>query len=192
MVKSYKDHELIARVKKLKNFVKIPEGYWIIGVRSKADAFNKFDDKFYVFKASEFVMVMTGTTNPGKAGLLTPEKYNANGVAVVAADKWYYNVWTRGLHNSKVIAYRQTGGFNLIRDNNKNQKSGDAGKESVEYNRGINFHPASYNLDQKNNPTEIGSWSVGCQVPNEISKYKQFMKLTEKQTVMTYVLINEF
>ncbi len=192
MVKNYKDSELLAQVKKTKGFIKIPEQYWILGVRSKADLFDKFDDKFYLFKGEEFVMVMSGTTNPGKAGLLSPEKYNSKGVAVVVADKWYYNVWTRGFHNGKVIAYRQTGGIDLIRDNNKNKKSGDSGFVSEEFNRGINFHPSDYNIDSKTKKENIGSWSVGCQVVNDIPKYKELMRITQKQQVMSYCLINEF
>lgn len=192
MVKNYTNAQLLARALKTKNFLKIPEGYWILGVRSKSDQFDLFDDKFYVFKGEEFIMVMSGTTNPGKSGLLEPQKYNDRGVAVVAADKWYYNVWTRGLHNSKVIAYRQSGGFDLIRDNNKNKKSGDAGTTSEEFNRGINFHPSDYNLESKTKKTNIGAWSVGCQVVNDIPKYKEFMNLTRLQQVMSYCLINEF
>ena len=192
MVKNYTDAQLLGRVRKLPGFIKIPDNYWILGVRSKADEFDKFDDKFYLFKGEEFIMVMSGTTNPGKSGLLDPAKYNANGVAVVVADKWYYNLWTRGLHNGKVIAYRQTGGVDLLRDNNKNQKSGDVGTSSVEYNRGINFHPSDYNLESKTKKTNIGAWSVGCQVVNDIPKYKELMNTTRLQSVMTYCLINEF
>lgn len=192
MVKNYTDSELLSRVQKLKSFIKIPEMYWILGIRSKSDLFDVFDDKFYLFKGEQFIMVMSGTTNPGKSGLLNPEKYNDRGVAVVTADKWYYNVWTRGLHNGKVIAYKQTGGFDLIRDNNRNQKSGDSGTSSEEFNRGINFHPSDYNLDSKTKKTNIGSWSVGCQVVNDIPKYRELMNITRLQSVMSYCLINEF
>lgn len=192
MVKNYTDSALLNRVRKTHGFLKIPDSYWILGVRSKADLFDVFDDKFYLFKGEEFVMVMTGTTNPGRAGLLTPEKYNDRGVAVVVADKWYYNVWTRGLHNGRVIAYRQTGGIDLMRDNNRNRKSGDVAKSSVEHNRGINFHSSDYNLESKTKKSNIGSWSVGCQVVNDIPKYKELMRLTRLQQVMSYCLINEF
>ena len=88
MVKNYTDAQLLARAVKTKGFIKIPENYWILGVRSKEDRFNEFDDKFYLFKGEQFIMVMSGTTNPGANGLLNPEKYNERGVAVVVADKW--------------------------------------------------------------------------------------------------------
>ena len=192
MVKNYTDAQLLARVRQLRNFIKIPENYWILGVRSKEDRFNEFDDKFYLFRGEQFIMVMSGTTNPGANGLLNPEQYNERGVAVGVADKWYYNLWERGLHNGKVIAYRQTGGVDLIRDKNKNKKAGDAGSVSEEFNRGINFHPSDYNLDSKTKKTNIGAWSVGCQVVNDIPKYKELMNLTRLQQVMSYCLINEF
>lgn len=192
MVKNYTDAQLLMRVRKLNNFIKIPENYWILGVRSKEDRFNEFDDKFYLFKGEQFIMVMSGTTNPGANGLLNPEQYNERGVAVVVADKWYYNLWERGLHNGKVIAYRQASGVDLIRDKNKNKKAGDAGSVSEEFNRGINFHPSDYNLDSKTKKSNIGAWSVGCQVVNDISKYKELMNLTRLQQVMSYCLINEF
>lgn len=192
MVKNYTDAQLLARVRKLPNFIKIPENYWILGVRSKEDRFNEFDDKFYLFRGEEFIMVMSGTTNPGANGLLNPEKYNERGVAVVVADKWYYNLWERGLHNGKVIAYRQKLGVDLIRDRNKNKKSGDAGSVSEEFNRGINFHPSDYNLESKTKKTNIGAWSVGCQVVNDIPKYKELMNTTRLQSVMSFCLINEF
>ena len=192
MVKNYTDAQLLARVRQLRNFIKIPENYWILGVRSKEDRFNEFDDKFYLFRGEQFVMVMSGTTNPGANGLLNPEQYNERGVAVVVADKWHYNLWERGLHNGKVIAYRQASGVDLIRDRNKNKKSGDAGSVSEEFNRGINFHPSDYNLDSKTKKTNIGAWSVGCQVVNDIPKYKELMNLTRLQQVMSYCIINEF
>jgi len=190
MVKNYTDAQLLGRVRKIPGFIKIPDNYYVIGVRDDNPVFNEFSCKFYVFKGEEFIMVMSGTTIPGANGLLSPS--NSKGVAVVVADKWYYNIWTRGLHNEKVVAYRQTGGFDLLRDNNKNKIAGDVANSSVEYNRGINFHPSDYNLDSKTKKKYIGAWSEGCQVVNDIEKYKQFMKLTQKQSIMSYCLINEF
>ena len=190
MVKNYTDAELLTRVRQLRNFIKIPENYWILGIRSKEDRFNEFDDKFYIFRGEQFIMVMTGTTNPGANGLLNPS--NPKGVAVVVADKWHYNELTRGLHNNKVIAYRQTGGIDLMRDNNRNKKSGDVSTSSIEYNRGINFHPSDYNLDSKTKKTNIGAWSEGCLVANDIVKYKEFMHLTRLQEKMSFCVINEF
>lgn len=192
MVKNYTTQELLKKVRSLKSFTIIPNGYWILGVRSKADLHNQFDDKFYLFKGEVHISVMSGTTNPGASGLLNFAQWDKRGVAVIKANKWYYNVWTRGLHNSKVIAYRQTGPFDVIRDNDKNKRSGDSGTTSVEYGRGLNFHPSTYNLQEKNKKTAINGWSVGCQVVNDIPAYNKLMELTKSQAVMTYCLIDEF
>jgi len=53
MVKNYSDAQLIARVKALPSFKKIPAGRWIIGIRSNEDYTDKFDDKFYEFEAEK-------------------------------------------------------------------------------------------------------------------------------------------
>lgn len=192
MVKNYTDAQLLARVRKLASFIKIPDNYWVLGIRSKADKYNEFDDKFYLFKGEQFVMVMSGTTNPGSTGLMNFESYGAKGAAVIVADKWYYNVWERGYHNGKVIAYRQVGGFDVSRDNNKDKKSGNVIGSSIEYGKGLNLHSSDYNLDSKLKKTTINGWSTGCQVINDIPKYKEMMNLTKSQTRMSFCLINEF
>ena len=192
MVRGFTDAELLKKVKSLKTFEKIPSDYWILGVRSKEDRYNEFDDKFYLFKGEQFVMVMSGTTNPGSTSLMNFESLGVKGAPVIVADKWYYNVWQRGMHKDKVIAYRQVGGFDVIRDANKDKKSGNSGTSSVEFWKGLNFHPSDYDLNSKVKKTLINGWSTGCQVVNDIPKYKQLMDLTKNQTKMSFCLINEF
>ena len=137
-------------------------------------------------------MVMSGTTNPGSTSLMNFESLGVKGAPVIVADKWYYNVWQRGMHKDKVIAYRQVGGFDVIRDANKDKKSGNSGTSSVEFWKGLNFHPSDYDLNSKVKKTLINGWSTGCQVVNDIPKYKQLMDLTKNQTKMSFCLINEF
>lgn len=192
MVKNYTDAQLLNRVKKLPNFVKIPDNYWILGVRVKQQEYNKFLCKFYLFKGEQFIMVMSGTTIPGSTALMNFESYGAKGAAVIVADKWYYNVWERGMHKGKVIAYRQVGGFDVARDNNKDKISGNVIGSSIEKDKGLNFHSSDYNLDSKVKKSEINGWSTGCQVVNDIPKYKELMRITSSQKVMSYCLINEF
>ena len=89
MVKSYSDSQLLDRVKSIKSFKGIPEGYWILGVRSNEDEPNKFDDKFYIWNGEKFITMTSGTTNPGtpilEGGFL---KYNKVGAAVLKSDEW--------------------------------------------------------------------------------------------------------
>jgi hypothetical protein len=191
-VRAYTDQELLERVKSLDSFVKIPGGIWILGVRSNEDAYDVMDDKFYIFKGEQFIEVLYGTTNSGGYGLLNYRKWNKKGVAQIKADEWYYSVWKRGKHNGKMDALRQDGEFKVIRDGNKNKKSGDVTEWTWEKNNGLNFHTVSYNFKQKLIKWTIGRWSVGCQVVNNVFAFANFMRYSKPQKRFTYCLINEF
>jgi len=67
MVKKYTDKQLLDKVKSLESFEDYPKGYWILAVRSKDDIPNEFDDKFYIYKGTEFITVTTGQLIPAKA-----------------------------------------------------------------------------------------------------------------------------
>ena len=188
----YTTKQLLDKVKALPSFKTIPKDYWILGIRSKADKADTFDDKFYVFKGELFLEVMSGTTNTGKYGLKQFVEYGAKGVAQVVADECYYDVWRRGLHKSKMDALVQVGGFKIIRDNNKNDKSGDISAWTWEYAKGINFHTNSYNTLNKVISWVIGKWSVGCQVINDTQKYRKFLEISKPQQRFTYIILNEF
>lgn len=191
-VKNYKTQQLLDKVAALESFKGFPLGYWILGVRSIEDAFNVYDDKFYIFKNKECLSVLTGTTNTGDYGLKNFEEYSKLGVAQIKADEWYYDVWTRGLHKGRMPALLQSKGFKVIRDNNKNDKSGDKQDWTWEYNKGLNFHTNNYDLKAKIISWFIGKWSVGCQVTNDVPLYSAFMKNSLPQNSFTYVLLNEF
>lgn len=191
-VRSYTDKELLDKVKSLDSFKKIPGGIWILGVRSNEDAFDKFDDKFYIFKGEKFITVLTGTTNSGSYGLFNFRKWNRKGVAQIKGNEWYYSVWTRGKHRKKMDALVQTGEFKVIRDGNKNKKSGDSDNWSWEKNNGLNFHTVSYNRYSKIIKKVIGGWSTGCQVVNNVGSYFHFLRESKPQRRFTYCLLEEF
>ena len=191
MVKTYNDKQLLDKVKTLPNFKNIPSDHWILGVRSNEDAPNSFDDKFYLFKGDEFIWVTSGTTNPGTPTLKQFEKVNKDGAALLKADTWYYNVWKYGKHNGKVDALLQLGAaVQVYRDIDKDEKSEEQGKLESGY-FGINFHPNTYDLT-KPSGSSIGWWSAGCQVVNNVTKYKEFIKLCKPQKNVSYCLIQEF
>jgi hypothetical protein len=191
MVKSYTAKQLLDRVKSLGNYHGIPSGHWILGVRSNEDTANSFDDKFYLFHGEEFIWVTSGTTNPGTPTLKQFEKVNKNGAAVLKSDQWYYDVWKFGKHNGKVDALLQLGAaVQVYRDTDKDDDSEEQGKLDTGY-FGINFHPNTYDLS-KPSGTSIGWWSAGCQVVNNVTKYKEFIKLCKPQKFTSYCLINEF
>ena len=191
MVRAYTDKQLLARVKKLDSFKNIPAGYWLLGVRSLDDIPNTFDDKIYLFKGEEFVLVTSATTNPGTNTLKQFEKVNKDGAAVLKADQWYYNVWKYGKHNGKVEALLQLGNkVQVYRDTDRDSKSEEQGSLQSGY-FGINFHPNTYDLS-KGSGTNIGWWSAGCQVVNNIPNYKTMIKLLKNEKFVTYCLVDEF
>lgn len=190
MVRKYTDSQLLSRVRSLPSFKGYPNDYWILGVQSQEDTFNVYDDKFYVFHRDKFVMVCSGTTNAGKNGLMKYDDYNPHGVAVVKTNEWYYGVWKYGLHKGKMPALRQVRPFLISRDGDKDQKI-EEGK-SIPVICGINFHANNYDMNSKEIKSIIGGWSLGCQVSNDIQKYKQIIDLVKSQKEVTYCLIKEF
>ena len=202
MVRKYTDKQLLDRVKQLSNYSAIPNGRWILGVRSNEDMPNYFDDKFYEFEGEKFIRVVTGTTNPGLSILKGGYKhYNKLGAAIVKSDKWYYNVWKYGLHKGKMPALLQIGAkIDVYRDGDNDSKSEELGA-AISGWYGINYHTNTYDFRQgslKLTKSSIDGWSAGCQVINEREKYMQQMEWYEaaakskKQEYVTYCLINEF
>lgn len=193
MVRKYTDKELLDKVKELHNFKSIPQGYWILGVRSNEDTPDTYDDKFYLYHGEKFILVTSGTTNAGKNTMLEFEKVNKKGAAIIKADQWYYDVWHYGSHRKRVEALLQLGAkVEVFRDTNKDLKQDETGKTEKGW-FGINFHPNTYNLESEAPVSnKIGWWSAGCQVVNDLSKYKHIIRLVKSQKVVSYCLIHEF
>lgn len=190
-VKNYSKKDLLLRVKELSSYRGIPNGYWILGVQSNEDLYDKYDDKFYLFKGTEFIMVTTGTTNAGSTGIKNYQRYNKKGVLVVKTNEWYYDLWKPGYHRGKMPALRQNKPIKYYRDWNKNNVIEEIGK-MYEGMRGINFHTVSYQKIPGFIRRLIGGWSAGCQVINNVSRYYKMLRYTWKQPTTTYCLIKEF
>lgn len=191
MVRSYTDKELLDKVKSLDNFDGIPNDYWILGVRSKADLPDRFDDKFYLYRGEEFIMVATGSTNSGTYGLLNYKKWNSKGAFVAKSDFWHYDLWKGGWHKGKMKALVQANLIVGYRDGDEDDKNEELGKE-VKGWFGINFHTVTYNKLTSFVRQYIGAWTVGCQVINNVSNYYKFLEYVYNQKTTTYCLINEF
>lgn len=202
MVRKYTDKELLDRVAELDSFDGYPPGRWIIGVRSKDDIPNKFDDKFYEYEGTEFIRVLVGTTNPGASILKGGYKrYNKLGAAVVESDQWYYRLWIYGLHRGKMPALLQRGAkINVYRDGDDDGKSEELGKPIPGW-YGINYHTNTYDFSKRNlkmRRSTIDGWSAGCQVINDREKYVEQMKWyrnAQKKGIQKYIsfcLIKEF
>ena len=191
MVRNYTNKQLLDRVKKISNYRGIPNDYWIIGVRSKEDVSDRFDDKFYLFKGNVFISVMSGTTNPGKKVLLNYLKYNNEGAFVLKSDYWHHNIWRYGLHRGKMPALKQVGLVYGYRDNNRDLKSNELGKLYSGY-YGINFHKANYGKASSFKRLIIGGWSAGCQVANDSDKYDRWINILKHSESISYCLLKEF
>lgn len=190
MVRNYTDKELLSKVKSLDSFKNIPNGYWVLGVQSKEDSFNVFDDKLYIFEGERFIMVAKATTNAGSV-LKQLSPYNKKGTAIIKTNEWYYNLWANGLHKGRMEALVQVSDILFYRDNDTNGKADEKG-ELYKGIIGINLHTVSYT--KKNNfiAKYIGNWSVGCTVVPDVSKYYAMLSLFKRQKRITYCLIKEF
>jgi hypothetical protein len=196
MVRAYTDKELLDKVQTLDSFKDFPKGYWILAVRSKADKPNKFDDKFYIYKGTDFITVTTGTTNPGTSILRGGfKRYNKVGAAVVKSQEWYYDIYKYGLHNRKMPALRQRSSKPILyyRDGDMDGKSEEKGKleSGVIY---TNFHGSTYSRGSLLERDNINGWSAGCLVCNKNKDYEKIIDLLKNsgQKYFSVCLIKEF
>ncbi len=158
--------------------------FHLIGMRSKADVPNEFDDTFYLIDGVN-LFVYTGTTNPGLAWLKRPGQ--KAGAAVLKPGQ-YLDSWMLGLHRGRYKAWTQVKPVTVYRDNNLDGKSDTTGVQQKGL-FGINIHRASENWISK----VIDKWSAGCQVLNQPDQYKQFIELSiqSQQKFFTYTLLTE-
>lgn len=189
-VRGYSDRQLLERVQLLGSFTHFPKGYWILGVRSDEDAFDKFDDKFYLFRGKKFIMVTSGTTNPGAKPMLNYKQFNRKGVAVLKANQWYINCWRSGLHRKRMPALKQVRPMAFFRDWNKDKRIDEMG--TLEHSLiGCEFHTATYSKDMSFVRRLIGGWSAGCQVANNTKDYYKMLEHIGTAPI-SYCLIKEF
>ena len=189
-VRSYTDLEIIERIESLPSFKGWKKGKYSVFMRSNEDEFNRFDDKKYCYVVKiegvrpDFVQVFPCTTNAGSAGLKNFDKYNNLGCAVLKSDVIVYNSHKYGLHKGQYPAYVQNVGFPYYRDNDKDDKAEEIGKE---YNNiiGANIHKAGINS------TQIDGWSVACLVDQKSNDFTKYMMWANKE-LMNVVILSEF
>jgi hypothetical protein len=200
-IRKFSDAEILNKIASLPSFKGFPSGKYIVGMQSLEDAFNTFDDKFYIFENTgsaltkdktlqKFLMVTSGTTNAGVNGLMKYDTYNPHGVAVLKTNEIYYDVWKFGLHRGKIEALRQVKPFLISRDGDKDQKVEEG--VSIPVMCGINFHSNTYNLASTEVKEIIGAWSLGCQVCNNMKDYLKIIAMMKPQKSVTYILLKEW
>lgn len=179
-VKSYTDQQLLDKAASLPTFKTFPTTYWILAVRSNEDANDRFDDKVYLFKGEKFVMVAQCTTNKGNKG-----------TGVVEANHWNYGAYNVGKHKGKTTAGVQRVGFPYRRDFTADGKTNPT-TEIMNDIRGFNFHAADHDLSKNIIKTNIGGWSEGCIVVNDIPKFARMMDFLKPQGVFSMLILDEF
>ncbi|MFS4448361.1 hypothetical protein [Maribacter sp. 2307UL18-2] len=196
-VKAYTDSQLLEQVELIGGEIPNIGKYLIIGVQSIEDAFNIFDDKFYVFDGPKFKQVSTGTTNAGKDALFLFKNHNLPGAAVWKTNQWCPNTYTRGMHISgksgkKMRALKQRKPVFFFRDSDENQNVNEQGtlyKDSI----GLNIHGVDYNPFSTVTKEFIHGWSFGCQVWNRMGDYGQMINAVWKRNKpVDYALLKEF
>ena len=181
-MKKYTIEELKAKFKEL--------GYtWydfqIIGIRSKANLPNVFDDMIAVVN-KDTIKWFTCTTNPGTHWL--KNLLNPKGAALLKPNQ-YVDTWQIGLHQGKYEALVQAKPVEVFRDKDMDELA----EETSTIDKGlfgINIHRASETITSK----LIDKWSAGCQVLNNPADFKELLhecKLSGKKT-FTYTLLREF
>ena len=179
-VRNYTTEQLLNHAKKMEGFKGFPTTYWTLFVASNEDANDRFDDKVYLFRGEKFVMVTSCTVNKGNKG-----------TGVVCHNVWNYGAFGYGLHQGKTPAGRQRVGFPYRRDFTNDGVTNPTSEVKKDI-RGFNFHAASHDLKSKAIKTNIGGWSEGCMVLNNIPKYVEMLALLKPQKVWSMIIVTEF
>ncbi len=182
-MKAYSYKELEEEFKKLNyDWFK----FHLIGVRSKANVNNKFDDHFYIVQGPLMHGPFTCTTNPGRHWLLT--LMNPKGTAVLKPGQ-YEDAYQIGLHKGQYTALVQRRPITVYRDIDKDETAEEQGIEDTGL-FGVNIHRA--------NPNAISSliekWSAGCQVLNNPKDFARLIDLCKASGLkeFTYTILREF
>jgi len=159
--------------------------FQIVGIRSKADIPDKFDDLIGLIE-NNTVTWFTGTTNPGVHWL--KNLLNPKGAALLKPNQ-YLDTWKLDLHQGKYLALCQRKNVVVYRDGDKDNFSEETGITETGL-FGINIHRA--------NPSVLSilndKWSAGCIVLNNPTDFKYLIDRCQKSklTDFTFTLLKEF
>lgn len=187
----FTDKQLIYAFEDVYNFDGWPKrDFVMIWVRSDADAFNRFDDKWYLYdgrgNSPKYIMKGTGTTNPGAGALLNFMRYNPKGAAVMKSNHINYQGHKHGRHKRDRNSYRQAKEIPHHRDNDRDRNAEELGPvyTKIIY---MNIHKAGWFSKF------IGWWSAGCLVLNQRAQWRRFIRYMNKMgnPFITSVVLNE-
>lgn len=159
--------------------------FQFIGIRSKANTPNQFDDLFALVNGTQ-IQWFTCTTNPGTYWL--KNLLNPKGAALLVPNQ-YIDSWKIGMHQGKYEAFVQAKEISVYRDSDKDIIAEET-KVIDKGFFGINIHRANDKLISK----IIDKWSAGCQVLNNPADFQKLLEAAKisKKTSFTYTLLKEF
>lgn len=159
--------------------------FMIVGIRSKADVPDAFDDLIGLVE-NDSVTWFTATTNPGVAYL--KKLLNPKGCAVLKPGQ-YLNTWELGLHQGKYLALCQRRPVTVYRDADLDNKSEETAVTDTGL-FGINLHRANSSIISK----IIGNYSAGCQVFSNPVDFNYLITRCKASGLkqFTYTLLKEF
>lgn len=159
--------------------------FMLVGIRSKANIPNEFDDLLGVVK-NDKITWFTATTNPGTHWL--KNLLNPKGTALLKPNQ-YIDTWKLGLHQGKYEALVQNKAVVVYRDKDLDNIAEETADLDIGM-FGINIHRANENAVSK----FIDKWSAGCQVLNNPKEFKELLALCKLSGLktFTYTLLNEF
>lgn len=159
--------------------------FQIVGIRSKVDNPDKFDDLIALIEKNNITW-FTGTTNPGVHWL--KNLLSTKGSALLKPNQ-YLDTWKLDLHQGKYKALCQRKPVVVYRDANKNSFAEETALTETGL-FGINIHRANPSAIS----TIIDKWSAGCQVINNPLDFNFLIKRCESSGLkdFSYVLLKEF
>ena len=181
-MKKYTIEELKAEFQK-HNYEWLP--FHFVGIRSKANLPNQFDDLFALVYNNK-VEWFSCTTNPGTHWL--KNLLNPKGAALLKPAQ-YKDTWAIGLHQGKYEAFKQVKPVTVYRDGDKDDSAEETSVTETGL-FGINIHRANEKAISK----IIDKWSAGCQVLNNPADFAKVLAAGKatKQKAFTYTLLKEF
>ena len=172
----------------------------IVGVRSKDNKANKFDDTILLVyrnkKGTWEVVSSVATTDPGKH-YLVDSPVNDRGTAILVPNQ-YRGVYRVDIHakSNKNFAHealcQRAGVLSVWRDNNRDDIL-DHNPESIEEGWfGVNIHRSK----SSGAANYVGAYSAGCQVFKNSTDFDTFMGVINKSkdkygNSFTYTLLDE-
>jgi len=166
----------------------------IVGIRSKNNEANKFDDLMtctYKEGGRWVSKYWPCTTDPGLYWLDNPSRIDGTAILVPGQ---YRGTYVLDKHRGKYEALCQRSGkVKVFRDSNKDNILDMDPNSVVEGFFGINIHRAS----SKRKSTQVEKWSAGCQVIADPADFAELIVLARMQLEkrgwgkFTYTLIEE-